>query len=78
MVFAQLQGWREELLVQTENFGWKKLLKKLLKMIPIAGILFGAYLNRKTIEETAEVARMLYRKRSVLERLGRLESGSRD
>ncbi|MGB8953782.1 MAG: EcsC family protein [Tumebacillaceae bacterium] len=70
-LFAQMQGWREVLLVQTENFGWKKLFQ----MIPIAGILFGAYLNRKTIEETAEVARMLYRKRRVLERL---ESGSRD
>ena len=76
-VFAQMQGWREVLLVQTENYGWKKLFQ----MIPIAGILFGAYLNRKTIEETAEVARNLYRKRKILERLElekRLESGSRD
>lgn len=70
-VIAQLQGWREVLLMQTENFGWKSLFQ----MIPVAGMLFGAYFNRKTIEETAEVARMLYRKRRVLERM---ESGSRD
>lgn len=63
-VFAQLQGWREVLLMQTENFGWKKLFQ----MIPVAGILFGAYLNRKTIDEVAETAAMLYGKRRILEK----------
>jgi hypothetical protein len=64
-VFSQLQGWREVLLLQTENFGWKKLFQ----IIPIAGILFGAYLNKKTIDDLAETASMLYRKRRILERL---------
>ncbi|PWK14968.1 EcsC family protein [Tumebacillus permanentifrigoris] len=63
--FSQLQGWREVLLLQTENFGWKKLFQ----LIPIAGILFGAYLNKKSIDDLAETARMLYRKRRILERL---------
>ncbi|HEU4962909.1 MAG TPA: EcsC family protein [Bacilli bacterium] len=71
-VFAQLQGWREVLLMQTENFGWKKLFQ----MIPIAGILFGAYLNRKTIDEVAETAAMLYGKRRVLEKLAASEKAS--
>jgi hypothetical protein len=67
-LFAELQGWREVLLMQTENFGWKKLFQ----MIPVAGLLFGAYLNKKTIDDVAETARMLYRKRRVLERLASL------
>jgi len=32
-------------------------------------MVFGAYLNRKTIEEIAEVGKMLYKKRRVLDRL---------
>lgn len=64
-VFSQLQGWREVLMVQRENYGWKKLFQ----MIPIAGMIFGAYINKKSIEDTAEAAKMLYRKRRVLERL---------
>ncbi|MGN7470100.1 EcsC family protein [Brevibacillus sp. SAFN-007a] len=64
-VLAQLQGWREVVLTYTENFGWKKLLQ----LVPIAGILFGAYLNRSTVQDVAEAGRMLYRKRRILERL---------
>jgi hypothetical protein len=63
--FAQLQGWREVLVTHTENFGWKKLFQ----LIPIAGIVFGAYLNKKSIDDLAETASMLYRKRRILERL---------
>ncbi|TCP58147.1 EcsC family protein [Tumebacillus sp. BK434] len=66
-MFSQLQGWREVLLMQTENFGWKKLFQ----LVPVAGILFGAYLNRKTIDEVAETALMLYGKRRIMERLER-------
>lgn len=64
-VMSQLQGWREVVATYTENFGWKKLLQ----LIPIAGILFGAYLNRATIDEVAETGMMLYRKRRILEKL---------
>ncbi|MBL0385665.1 EcsC family protein [Tumebacillus sp. ITR2] len=64
-LFSQLQGWREVVLIHAENFGWKKLFQ----LIPVAGIVFGAYLNRKTIEDLAETASMMYRKRRILERL---------
>ncbi|HBS45421.1 MAG TPA: hypothetical protein DEA91_14890 [Paenibacillus sp.] len=43
--------------------------KKLFQAIPVAGMFFGAYTNRKALEEVAEAARMLYRKRRILERL---------
>jgi hypothetical protein len=69
-MFSQLQGWREVVLTYRDNFGWKKLFQ----MIPIAGILFGAWINRSTIGDVAETAMMLYRKRRILERLGELET----
>ncbi|QRG65829.1 EcsC family protein [Brevibacillus choshinensis] len=68
-VMAQLQGWREVVVTYTENFGWKKLFQ----MVPIAGILFGAYLNRSTVQDVAEAGMMLYRKRRILERLRQSE-----
>ncbi|ASS74701.1 hypothetical protein CIG75_06750 [Tumebacillus algifaecis] len=64
-MFAQLQGWREVVITLTDNMGWKKLFQ----LIPIAGILFGAFLNKKTIEDVAETGKMLYKKRRILERL---------
>ncbi len=64
-VIAQLQGWREVVLTMTDNLGWKKLFQ----LIPIAGILFGAFLNKKTIDDVAEPGMMLYKKRRILERL---------
>jgi hypothetical protein len=71
-VMAQLQGWREVVVTYTENFGWKKLLQ----MVPIAGILFGAYLNRSTVQDVATAGMMLYRKRRILERLRQEEERS--
>jgi hypothetical protein len=65
---AQLQGWREVVVTYTENFGWKKLFQ----MVPIAGILFGAYLNRSTVQDVAEAGMMLYRKRRIMQRLREL------
>ncbi|MFY0546141.1 EcsC family protein [Brevibacillus sp. H7] len=65
---AQLQGWREVIMTYTENFGWKKLFQ----MVPIAGILFGAYLNRSAVQDVAEAGMMLYRKRRILQRLREL------
>jgi len=62
---SQLQGWREVIITYRDNLGWKKLFQ----IVPIAGILFGAYVNRKTIDEIAETGMMLYRKRRIIEKL---------
>ena len=62
---SKIQGWREVITVYRDNWG----LKKMLQTIPVAGMFFGAYTNRKALEEVAEAARMLYRKRRILERL---------
>jgi hypothetical protein len=67
-MISQLQGWREVVQSYRDNFGWKKLFQ----LVPIAGMLFGAIINRGTLQEVAEAARMLYRKRRVLERISRL------
>ncbi|WP_159881963.1 EcsC family protein [Paenibacillus puerhi] len=67
---SQLQGWREVVAAYRDNFGWKKLFQ----LVPIAGMLFGAVLNRGTLQDVAEAATMLYRKRRILERLQRLRS----
>ncbi|MDF2836175.1 MAG: hypothetical protein K0Q63_1815 [Paenibacillus sp.] len=64
-VMSQLQGWREVMLTYRDNFGWKKLFQ----MIPIAGMLFGAFLNRSTIQDVTETGKMMYRKRRILEKL---------
>lgn len=40
-------------------------------------MIFGAYLNRKTIEEIAEVGKMLYKKRRVLDRLEEMNHTSK-
>lgn len=72
-VIAQLQGWREVVVTYTENFGWKKLFQ----MVPIAGILFGAYLNRSTVQDVAEAGMMLYRKRRILERIREIDQHDR-
>lgn len=64
-LLSQLQGWREVVTVYRDNFGWKKLFQ----MIPVAGMLFGAIINRSTLNDVAEAATMLYRKRRVLAKL---------
>jgi hypothetical protein len=66
---SQLQGWREVIYTYRDQFGWKKLFQ----LIPVAGLLFGAFTNRSMIKDIAEVGDMLYRKRRVLERLETLE-----
>ncbi|SMO78050.1 EcsC family protein [Melghirimyces algeriensis] len=66
--FSQIQGWREVITVYRDNYGWKKLFQ----MIPIAGALFGAWMNKSIIEEVAEAGQMLYRKRRILEKLDAL------
>lgn len=69
-MISQLQGWREVVISYRDNFGWKKLFQ----IIPLAGILFGAWLNRSTVEDVAEAGMMLYRKRRILERLAEANS----
>ncbi|WP_240903889.1 EcsC family protein [Chengkuizengella sediminis] len=62
---SQIQGWREVIVVYRDNFGWKKLFQ----MIPIAGMLFGAFINKQSIDDVAEAGMMLYKKRKIIERL---------
>ncbi|KZE66175.1 hypothetical protein AWM68_07320 [Fictibacillus phosphorivorans] len=64
-VISQIQGWREVTLTFTESFGWKKLFQ----MVPVAGIIFGAFANRSMINDLAETGKMLYQKRRIVERL---------
>lgn len=68
-MISQLQGWREVVYTYRDQFGWKKLLQ----MVPIAGILFGAITNRSMINDLSEVGIMLYRKRRILEKLNETE-----
>lgn len=66
---SKIQGWKEVVTVYRDNWGWKKMLQA----IPVAGMFFGAYTNRKTLEDVAEAARMLYRKRRIMARLAEME-----
>ncbi|MED3553435.1 EcsC family protein [Cytobacillus praedii] len=64
-VISELQGWREVVFTYRDQVGWKKLFQ----MIPIAGLLFGAFINRSAVNDIAEAGMMLYRKRRIRERL---------
>lgn len=64
-VIAQLQGWREVSLTFMDNMAWKKIFQ----IIPVAGMVFGAYMNRSHIADIANTGQMLYKKRRILERL---------
>lgn len=66
---SKLEGWREVITLYRDNWGWKKLFQA----IPVAGLFFGAYTNRKMLEDVSEAARMLYRKRRALARLAEME-----
>lgn len=68
-MMSELQGWREVLMTYADNYGWKKLFQ----MIPVAGMLFGAFINRGMLNDVAEAADRLYCKRRALSRLA--ESG---
>lgn len=64
-ILSELQGWREVMFSYRDQFGWKKLFQ----MIPIAGLVFGAFINRSAINDIGEAGQMLYRKRRIIERL---------
>jgi EcsC protein family len=63
--FSQIEGWREVFYTYRDNMGWKKLFQ----MVPIAGLIFGAYLNKQAISDVGEAGKMLYKKRRIMERL---------
>ncbi|MGY3715576.1 EcsC family protein [Sutcliffiella cohnii] len=69
---SQIQGWREVMMTYRDNFGWKKLFQ----MIPIAGIIFGSFINKSIISDIGEVGKMLYRKRRIKEKLEQLTKDS--
>ena len=64
-VLSEIQGWREVVFSYRDQMGWKKLFQ----MIPIAGLVFGAFINRSAVNDIAEAGKMLYRKRRIIERL---------
>jgi hypothetical protein len=64
-MMSQLQGWREVVYTYRDQFGWKKLFQ----MVPLAGVIFGAFTNRSMINDLSEAGIMLYRKRKIFERL---------
>jgi len=64
-VMSELQGWREVVFSYRDQIGWKKIFQ----MIPIAGLVFGAFINRSAVNDIAEAGKMLYRKRRIVERL---------
>lgn len=68
-VMSQIKGWQEVFYTYSDQFGWKKLFQ----MVPIAGILFGAYANRSMIKDVAEAGTMLYRKRRIYEKLKEID-----
>jgi len=65
-ILSELQGWREVMFSYRDQFGWKKLFQ----LIPIAGLVFGAFINRSAINDIGEAGQMLFRKRRIIERLG--------
>lgn len=68
-MISQLQGWQEVFFTYRDQFGWKKLFQ----MVPIAGMIFGAYANKGMINDVAEAGIMLYRKRRIYEKLNEVE-----
>lgn len=64
-IASQIQGWREVVYSYRDTFA----AKKLLQMVPAAGIVFGASANRSALESIAETGIMLYKKRRILKRL---------
>ncbi|MGF7047051.1 hypothetical protein J2T13_001553 [Paenibacillus sp. DS2015] len=69
-VFSQLQGWREVVQTYVDSFGWKKLLQ----LVPIAGIVFGSMSNKGMMEGVGEAGKMLYRKRRIVQRLEEMKA----
>ena len=71
-MMSQLQGWREVVYTYRDQFGWKKMMQ----LVPVAGIVFGAFTNRSAILDVAETGTMLYKKRRIMERLQEINDPS--
>ncbi|KXH87206.1 EcsC family protein [Sporosarcina sp. HYO08] len=69
-VLSEMQGWREVVFSYRDGMGWKKLFQ----MIPIAGLVFGAFINRSALNDIGEAGKMLYRKRRIIERIRKSET----
>lgn len=72
-MISQLKGWQEVFFTYRDQFGWKKLFQ----MVPIAGMIFGAYANKGMIQDIAETGMMLYRKRRIFEKLNEVETNDK-
>ena len=68
-MISQLKGWQEVFFTYRDHFGWKKLFQ----MVPIAGMIFGAFANKGMIEDVSEAGIMLYRKRRIYEKMKQLD-----
>lgn len=68
-MISQLKGWQEVFFTYRDNFGWKKLFQ----MVPIAGMVFGAIINKGMMDDVSEAGIMLYRKRRIYEKLHAIE-----
>ncbi|MCJ7843487.1 EcsC family protein [Lederbergia sp. NSJ-179] len=73
-VISELQGWREVVMTYRDQIGWKKVFQ----MIPIAGLIFGAFINRSAVNNLSEAGMMLYRKRRIKERLGQYDHHTKE
>ncbi|WP_026694178.1 EcsC family protein [Peribacillus kribbensis] len=69
-MISQLQGWREVVYTFRDQFGWKKLFQ----IVPVAGLVFGAFTNRSMVKDLAETGTHFYRKRRIMERLNHTDS----
>jgi len=69
-MISQLKGWQEVFFTYRDNFGWKKLFQ----MVPVAGMVFGAIINKGMMDDVSEAGTMLYRKRRIYEKLHELEA----
>ncbi|HWL12882.1 MAG TPA: EcsC family protein [Ureibacillus sp.] len=72
-MISQLKGWQEVFFTYRDNFGWKKLFQ----MVPIAGMLFGAIINKGMMDDVSEAGIMLYRKRRIYDKLHEIEQSEK-
>lgn len=68
-MISQLKGWQEVFFTYRDNFG----MKKLFQMIPVAGMVFGAIINKGMMDDVSEAGMMLYRKRRIYDKMRELE-----
>lgn len=67
---SQVQGWNEVMMTYRDNLGWKKLFQ----LIPLAGMVFGALINKSMISDIGETGKMFYKKRRIMDKLSLFEA----